>query len=209
MVLCLLIGDSHLPYRAKDVSEIILNELDEMTTEQLFDHTFFTGDAIKAPDFMKFLERRTEKNFFIVLGNMDYYYGNRISPEYHELNILLNSNNKLNIGLIHGAQIRPRGDHSQLESLAIEKANNILISGHTHKEEVFLTKKGILLINPGSVTGAWSFISSGIPSFSAIRINKQNNDIQVSLYQLNTKNNEISKLDSYYIFENNRIHYKY
>ena len=209
MVLCLVIGDSHIPFRKKEISEIILNELDKLTTEQLFDYTFFTGDIIKAPNFIQFLNRRTEKNLFTVVGNMDYYYGNRNAPIYQELDLFLNSNKKLNIGLTHGAQIHPRGDHNQLEQFAIEKGNNILISGHTHKEDVFLTKKGILLINPGSVTGAWSFIASGIPSFSVIRINKQSNDIQVSLYQLNIKNDEISKLDSYFVFEKDNIQYKY
>ena len=209
MVLCLLIGDSHIPYRAKEISQSILNRLDDLTTDQLFDYAFFTGDVIKAPDFIKFLERRTEKKFFIVVGNMDYYYGNRNAPIYQELKILFNNNDKLSIGLTHGAQIRPRGDHYQLEQLAIEKDNNILISGHTHKEEVYLTKKGITLINPGSVTGVWSFIASGIPSFSVIRINKQSGDIQVSLYQLNIKNDKITKLDSYFVFENDKIQYKY
>ena len=209
MVLCLVIGDSHIPFRKKEISEIISNELDELITEKLFDYTFFTGDIIKAPNFIQFLNRRTEKNLFTVVGNMDYYYGNRNAPKYQELKILLDNKKKLCFGLTHGAQIQPRGDRSQLERLAIEKAINILISGHTHKEDVYLTKRGILLINPGSVTGAWSFIASGIPTFSVIRIKKQSSDIQVSLYQLNIKNNEISKLDSYFIFENNKIQYKY
>jgi len=209
MVFCLLIGDSHIPHRAKEIRKEILHELDELTSEQLFDYTFFTGDIIKAPNFIQFLKRRTEKTFFGVVGNMDYYNGNRNYPLYQELNLLLDSNKEFNIGLTHGAQIQPRGDHNQLEQLAIEKNSNILISGHTHKEEVYLTKKGILLINPGSVTGAWSFIASGIPSFSVVRINKQISNIQVSLYQLNIKNDEISKLDSYFVFENNKIQYKY
>lgn len=204
----LVLGDSHIPRRAKEVSQQILKKIDALTTNQLFDYTFFTGDVINAPDFIKFLRRNTENDFFAVVGNMDYYNGNREAPIYQELDILLNSK-KLKIGLTHGAQIRPRGDHSQLEQLAIEKGNIILISGHTHKEEVFLTKKGILLINPGSVTGAWSFIASGIPTFSIIRIDTHTQNIDVSLYQLNLKNNQISKLDSYFIFENNKIQYKY
>ena len=207
-MLCLLIGDSHIPYRAKEISQQILKKLDALTTKQLFDYTFFTGDVINAPNFIKFLRRRTENDFFVVVGNMDYYYGNRDAPLYQEVDILLNSN-KLKIGLTHGAQIRPRGDHTQLEQLAIEKGDNILISGHTHKEEVFLTKKGILLINPGSITGAWSFVASGIPTFSIIRIDTQEKNVDVILYQLNMKNNKISKQDSYFIFENDKIQYKY
>ena len=210
MVLCLLIGDSHIPYRKKNVSEIILNKLDDLTTNELFDYTFFTGDIVKAPNFIHFLKRRTEKNFFVVVGNMDYYYGNRDAPIYQELKILLENNkNELIIGLTHGAQIRPRGDHNQLEQFAIEKANNILISGHTHKEEVYLTKKGILLINPGSVTGAWSFLASSIPSFSILIINEDTKDITVSLYQIDIKSDKIYELESHFIINNNQIRYKF
>ena len=131
------------------------------------------------------------------------------SPIYQKLDIFFEDKDKVSIGLTHGSQIKPRGNHIQLEDLAINKKNNIIVTGHTHKEEIFLTSNGILLINPGSVTGAWSFIASGIPTFSIIRIDTHTQNIDVSLYQLNLKNNQISKLDSYFIFENNKIQYKY
>ncbi|GAH47866.1 unnamed protein product, partial [marine sediment metagenome] len=112
---------------------------------------------------------------------------------------------KMTLGLTHGAQIRPRGDHSQLENLAIEKKYNIIVSGHTHKEEIFLTDKGILLINPGSVTGAWSFVASSIPSFIELNVNESTKEIVVDLIQIDKRSREIIALKSKYFFQDNRI----
>ncbi|TFG00829.1 MAG: YfcE family phosphodiesterase, partial [Promethearchaeota archaeon] len=170
-------------------------------------YTFFTGDVIIAPEFIKFLEKitKTSKNLFIVIGNMDYYSGNRNSPVFQELRLLFPDGDNITVGLTHGAQIQPRGDHSQLEQLAIEKGDNILISGHTHKEEIFLTDKGILLLNPGSVTGAWSFVASGIPSFVVLKIKEDTKEINLSLFHLDKKTQKISELKSYFIFKKNRV----
>ncbi|TFG16211.1 MAG: YfcE family phosphodiesterase, partial [Promethearchaeota archaeon] len=159
----LAIGDSHIPLRAKDVSPKIYEKLEEIAGNHLFDYTFFTGDVIDAPQFLDFLKLKTKLDFFRVVGNMDYYGGSRDAPIFQKLDLFIP--HKLSIGLTHGAQISPRGNHDQLELLASEQDYNILISGHTHKEEITLTKNGILLLNPGSITGAWSFIASQIPSF--------------------------------------------
>ncbi|NVM36741.1 MAG: YfcE family phosphodiesterase, partial [Candidatus Lokiarchaeota archaeon] len=149
-ILC--IGDSHIPIRAKDLPTQIYDKIDEITESELFDYTLFTGDLINFPELLDFLNQKTKKSLIRVIGNMDYYYGNRDSSTYQKLDILFEDNDKFTLGLTHGAQIRPRGDHDQLEILAQENGYTILVSGHTHKEEIFLTNKGILLINPGSVT---------------------------------------------------------
>ena len=211
MVRFLAIGDSHIPRRAKSVPDKIIDKLEELINAELFDYTFFTGDVIKAPEFIKFLENitKTSKNFFLVIGNMDYYGGNRNSPVFQELKLLFPDGDKIMVGLTHGAQIQPRGDHIQLESLAIKKSSNILISGHTHKEEIFLSKNGILLLNPGSVTGAWSFVASDLPSFLVIDIKEQTKELLVSLFQLDKRIDEILESKSYFIFKNNKINYKF
>lgn len=205
MVRILCIGDSHIPNRAKELPEKIYDKLDGLTKEKLFDFTFFTGDVVKFPKLLDFLNLKTKSNFYIVMGNMDYHYGNRIAPIYQKLEIFFEDKDKLTLVLTHGAQISPRGDHDQLEDLAIEKDCNIIVSGHTHKEEIFLTKKGILLINPGSVTGAWSFVASGIPSFIEISINESAKEINVSLIQIDKRTRECISLKNKYFFQNNRI----
>lgn len=207
MIKILAIGDSHIPRRAKAIPSQVSLKLNQLTEKEKYDYTFFTGDVIKADDFLKFLDLNTKRNVFIVIGNMDYFDGDKDTPVSQKLTISMNDNNNLKIGLIHGHQISPRGDRSQLEYVAIENSYNILISGHTHKEEVFLTKKGILLLNPGSVTGAWSFIASGNPSFITLNINEETREINVSLYQLTKRFLEINEVKSSFLMENNKIRY--
>ncbi|MFX1259402.1 MAG: YfcE family phosphodiesterase [Promethearchaeota archaeon] len=209
MVKFLVIGDSHVPKRASEIPKQIQIKLEELAKSELFECTFFTGDEINYPKFMKSLNLITKREVFRVIGNMDYYYGNTDAPTYQKLKFNFINRDYLIIGLIHGTQIRPRGDRSQLEQFAIKKNNNILISGHTHKEEIFLTKTGILLLNPGSVTGAWSFVASRIPSFILLNIDRETKIIEVSLFQLDKKSEKINEIESFFEFENNKINYKY
>jgi len=207
----LLLGDSHIPRRANEIPQPILDEITCLANEELFDYTFFTGDLISYEEFIDFLDSKTKKPLFRVMGNMDYYAGKRDYPNYQELKISIHERNqeKLIIGMTHGSEIRNRGNHSELEDLARNKGYNILISGHTHQEEVVFRKTGILLLNPGSITGAWSFIASGIPSFIQLFLNSETGDIKVVLNQLEQENQQIIKTKSYFIFENNQIKQKY
>ena len=206
MVRCLIIGDTHIPRRAKDVDYLIYNKLTELANDNLFDFTLFTGDEIQAPIFIGFLESKTKTKLYRVIGNMDYFDGNRDSPVYADLYIYFSDDTKITIGLTHGAQIEPRGDHKQLKALAIEKSYNILISGHTHHDSVRRTKNGILLLNPGSVTGAWSFVASGIPSFITLDINEEDKSITLDLFKLDRKSGQFSEVKYSYIYHNNQIH---
>ena len=208
MIKLLAIGDSHVPRRAKSIPDQIIKKLEQLAKTEKFDYTFFTGDIVNAPKFMNFLNIITKKNLFVVIGNMDYYGGNRDAPVYQNLNISMGNNDNLIVGLTHGHQISPRGDHSQLELIAIEKSFNVLISGHTHKEEIFL-QKDVLLLNPGSVTGAWSFIASGNPSFITLNIIEKTGEINVVLHQYDIRATKFKDLKSYFVFENNKIRYKF
>lgn len=203
----LAIGDSHIPRRAKDVAPELLERIRIITNVALFENTFFTGDLLDAPDFLNFLNLRTKGRVFIVIGNMDIYGGNRDAPPMAELSIKLKDGSNLVIGLIHGFQVNPRGDHDQLEEIALENGFHILISGHTHKEEIFLTQKGVLLLNPGSVTGAWSFLATQIPSF--LTFNIKNTNITISLHQLDIRSKQVSEKKEYFSFKNDKISRKY
>ena len=208
MIKLLAIGDSHLPRRAKSVPDQIIKKLEQLVEIEKFDYTFFTGDVVNAPKFMNFLNLITKRNLFVVIGNMDYYGGNRDAPIFRSLNISMGNNDNLIVGLTHGHQVSPRGDRSQLELIAIEKRFNILISGHSHKEEIFL-QKDILLLNPGSVTGAWSFIASGNPSFITLSIFEKTGEITLVLYQYDIRATKFKDIKSYFVFENNKIRQKY
>lgn len=200
----LIIGDSHIPSRTTKIPDEICSKIKELTKLELFNYTFFTGDLIKYPELIEFLNSKTAKDVFIVVGNMDYFEGNRNLPVYQELNLPLGKV-YLKIGLIHGAQIEPRGDRMQLEDLAIEKGDQILISGHTHKEDVFLTEKGILLLNPGSSTGAWSFIASGVPSFIVLFVEDKSKEISASLFQLDRNFHNIKESKFRFKLKNNKV----
>jgi len=99
---------------------------------------------------------------------------------------ILNIKN-LRIGLIHGHQVRPRGDINKLLKLAKNLDVNILISGHTHAQSI-IRKNNILLINPGSATGAWSFVADGIPSYIIMEIDKE--QIKIEKIRLINRNFE-------------------
>ena len=203
----LVIGDSHIPRRASEVPPIIMDKLNQLSS-QLFDYIFFTGDVINAPDFMNYLRNLSKNEMFCVIGNMDYYGGFQDAPVYQDLKISPKTSNRLIIGLTHGHQISPRGDHIQLENLALQRNYNILISGHTHKEEVVLTKNHILLLNPGSVTGAWSYIASQNPSFIVIQIEKKTSIINITLYQYNIRATSFRDLNYDYYFDQKKIQAK-
>jgi len=179
--------------------------LNELSETELFDFTLFSGDVIKFPKLLSYLGLKTKEEVLVVMGNMDYYSGNRDAPIYQQVVINFEDNDRIVVGLTHGTQISPRGDHMQLEILAIKRNYNILISGHTHKEEISLTEKGILLINPGSVTGAWSFVASRLPSFIELNINEKTKEIHGNLFQFDKRSREIVVLKSNYIFKNNHI----
>jgi len=208
MIKLLAIGDSHIPRRAKIIPDLIIKKLEQLVEIEKFDYTFFTGDVVNAPKFMNFLNLITKRNLFVVIGNMDYYGGNRDAPVYRSLNISMGNNDNLIVGLTHGHQVSPRGDHSQLELIAFERSFNILISGHTHKEEIFL-QKDILLLNPGSVTGAWSFVASGNPSFITLSVKEKTGEINVDLYQYDIRTAKLNDSKSYFVLENNKIQHKY
>lgn len=205
MTKILVLGDSHIPRRAKSLPSEITNKINELSSDSQFDIVLFTGDVIKAPDLIKYLKSKSKKGFYKVIGNMDYYGGDTDAPLYQKMEFNIIGDDKLVLGLTHGAQIEPRGDILKLEALALEKGYNILISGHTHMEEIILTENGILLINPGSSTGAWSFLASGIPTFVVINLIEGSQKITIKVFQLITNLNVIRETDYSFNFLNGRF----
>jgi len=192
MVRILLTGDSHIPKRASTVPDEIYREINTLITKDRFDYVFFTGDLVDAPKLMNYLNNISREKLFKVIGNMDYYGGNRTLPQTQNLAIDFNEAGEISLGLIHGHQVHPRGDHNQLELIAQENNYNIVVSGHTHKEEIYLTPDGILLLNPGSITGAWSFIASGNCCFIILNIKEDSKMVDIKLYQYNRKSMRFS-----------------
>ncbi|MHA1252951.1 MAG: YfcE family phosphodiesterase [Candidatus Helarchaeota archaeon] len=151
----LVIGDFHYPDRANYPSDIF-----EYLKGEIFDIVLCTGD-LTDPKILEELKKFGKVK--IVQGNMDW----RVKHTNKQILRIKD----LRIGLIHGHQVRPRGDINKLFKLAKNLDVNILISGHTHAQSI-IKKDNIILINPGSATGAWSFVADGIPSFVIMEINK-------------------------------------
>ena len=205
MMKILAIGDSHIPRRAKNIPVQICDVLEKNVLNGKFDFTFFTGDVVKAPRFMSYLKKITQSEVLVVIGNMDYYGGNQNAPIYQHIDISIETKENLTVGLTHGHQINPRGDHTQLGYLAIDNNYDILISGHTHKEEVVLTNNGVLLLNPGSVTGAWSFVASRNPSIIVLIFNEKTGEIDVFLHQYEIRSSKLREKKFSFIFKNKTI----
>jgi putative phosphoesterase len=60
---------------------------------------------------------------------------------------------EFNILLLHGTQLRPRGNIKQLWEITQEIGADIAIHGHTHKASIDLFRDRLFL-NPGTVSGA-------------------------------------------------------
>jgi len=89
----------------------------------------------------------------------------------------------LKIGLIHGAGIHPRGDLARLKEIGKEMKVDVLIHGHTHRMDV-RKEDGLILLNPGSATGARSGAGAGgNPSF--LTLEAEQKGIYIDSYEVN------------------------
>ncbi|RLJ00827.1 MAG: YfcE family phosphodiesterase [Candidatus Aenigmatarchaeota archaeon] len=132
----LIISDLHLS-KPNKIPEIIINLAKEMKG------IICAGDLTSKTVLEKLKE--INKNLIVVKGNCDYLD----LPEYLEFKI---ENKK--IGVIHSNQFG-RGNFEKIEEFANSKKLDVLIFGHTHQP--LMEKKGnLLLINPGTLTGAVS-----------------------------------------------------
>lgn len=87
------------------------------------------------------------------------------------------------IGVVHGHQILPWGDHQSLAMIRRKLKVDVLISGHTHKNEV-VEHDGHYHINPGSITGAFSDCLAYDVSPSFILLAIQESKVICYVYEL-------------------------
>lgn len=95
------------------------------------------------------------------------------------------------IGLTHGHLSMPWGDPEALASLQRQLDVDILITGHTHKTEVYELEKKYI-INPGSATGAFSASTPNVvPSFVLMAI--KGHKVVTYVYELRDGEVNVSK----------------
>ena len=133
----LIVGDTHIPSRAEDLPDWVRE-----TVEKGWDIIFHAGD-VEENWVLEYLS-----NFgrlYVVKGNMDYLDLPKFEIVDTEIGRFL---------LIHGHQVHPRGNREQLEALGRSANARFVVSGHTHRPFIE-ERNGIVLLNPGTATGAW------------------------------------------------------
>ncbi|WP_188596613.1 YfcE family phosphodiesterase [Thermocladium modestius] len=163
----LIVGDTHVPDRAGSIPRQIVEALNSMKP---FDYVLITGDLISG-DVLEELRGFGEKSY-AVRGNMD-------SLELPDKEVIKIEGMK--VGLMHGHQIRRRGDVDELTKAAVKLGVDVLVSGHTHEPAIM--RGAVNLLNPGSLTGAWSGGGARSPP-SFLVLEAGGASIEVSLFQL-------------------------
>lgn len=130
-----------MPHRAPDLPP----QFREYLESGKIGHVLCTGNVGDGESFDTL--RRIAPSFAAVRGDADELEG---LPELKRLSI-----NGFKLLLLHGHQLSPWDDEAALLALAREHDVDIVVSGHTHRQSV--RRAGdVLLVNPGSATGAFS-----------------------------------------------------
>jgi putative phosphoesterase len=162
----LVLGDTHMPSRRDSIPVGFHQHIED--TE--YDLALITGDLVRESDMRAALPPLPRS--FIVVGNMD--YGSTYN--FHE-QIQLDDFNLL---LLHGTQLRPRGNIEQLWEILMNIGGDVAVNGHTHKAAIDLYKDRLFL-NPGTISGAtggWG----GRADASFIELDILKNEMKVTLH---------------------------
>ena len=128
-----LISDTHIPDRAKEIPQKVLESFENV------DLILHAGD-LTSTKVIEELEKIAP--VMAIQGNMDRANGIDL-PKARVIEA-----EGLRIGIAHG-EVYPRADTQQLVYLAKELNADILVTGHSHQPKIEQTE-GVLLLNPGS-----------------------------------------------------------
>ncbi|MFW9974332.1 MAG: YfcE family phosphodiesterase [Candidatus Thorarchaeota archaeon] len=167
----LVFGDAHIPSRRDSIPEVFFEHIRQSN----YDLALVTGDLVREPEMRSALPPLPRS--FIVTGNMDY------SSQYnfHE-EIQLDD---FNILLLHGTQLRPRGNIKQLWEIVQQVSTDVAVHGHTHTASIEIYKDRLFL-NPGTISGAtggWAGRTDA--SFIELEVNKS--ELSVKLFHTDWK----------------------
>ena len=175
--LVLVLGDLHIPHRANDIPE----KFKKMLVPNKMQHILCTGNLVTKEQYDNL--RNLAPNVHVARGDFDE------STQFPETKVV--QIGQFKVGLCHGHQVLPWGDTDALGTLQRQLDCDILVTGHTHKNEV-CEYDGKWFINPGSITGAYSCTSSDVtPSFVLMAI--QGNKVVTYVYELDGEKVAVSK----------------
>jgi vacuolar protein sorting-associated protein 29 len=180
MVLVLLIGDLHIPYRVHDLPAKFKKLLVPGKIQQII----CTGNVCDKETYDYLRTIASDVN--VARGDYD------MNPAFPFSLTLTHS--PLKIGVIHGHQCVPIGSIDSLHALARQMDVDVLVSGHTHKFEA-TEFQGRFFVNPGSASGAWTGTSAEdpIPSFALMDI--QGPVVVTYVYQLIENEVRVEKIE--------------
>jgi putative phosphoesterase len=135
----LVFGDAHIPSRRDSIPASFYSHIEGAD----YDFALVTGDLVRENEMRAAMP--TLPTCYIVQGNMDYGRG----FDFHK-QIQIDD---FNILLIHGTQLRPRGNIKQLREVVMNVGADVGIHGHTHRPTIDL-QEGRLFLNPGTISGA-------------------------------------------------------
>jgi len=174
----LLIGDLHIPQRCTDIPK----QFKEIIAPGRVQHIICVGNFGDRVDWLKSLC----SNVHLIQG--DYDEGNY--PENKLISV-----GEWKIGAVHGHQLIPWGDKEALSSYQRLLDCDVLVYGHTHIPSVE-SMENKYFINPGSVTGAYSSVTSEInPCFKVL--STQGKELTVFSYELEEDELRISQTQLY------------
>jgi putative phosphoesterase len=136
----LVFGDTHIPERRDSIPEDFFGHIEHTP----YDLALITGDLVQEREMRRAMPRLPQS--LIVRGNMDY----STSAYKHHEQVQLDA---FNVLLLHGTQLKPRGDIQQLWEVAMNVGADIAIHGHTHQAAIDLYRNKLFL-NPGTISGA-------------------------------------------------------
>lgn len=164
-MLTLLIGDLHIPERSIEIPpkfrKLLAPNPNQTPSNNKISQVLCLGNLTNSFDTLKFLTNLSP-SFNLVKGEFDNSV--ILSQQLNELNLKIDpipyhqtiQNGNLKIGFTNGYQVIPKNDPLSLLNLARELDVDILVWGGTHKVEAY-TLDEKFFINPGSVTGSYSF----------------------------------------------------
>mmetsp|Transcript_3264 Transcript_3264/g.4581 ORF Transcript_3264/g.4581 Transcript_3264/m.4581 type:complete len:205 (+) Transcript_3264:42-656(+) len=191
--LVLVLGDMHIPHRESAIPE----KFRRMLVPNKMQHVLCTGNLVTQEQYDDL--RSLAPNVHVVRGDFD-----DASANYPDTKVV--TIGQIKIGLCHGHQVVPWGDLDSLGMLQRQLDVDILVTGHTHRDQ-YAEADGALLVNPGSITGAYSGLElppgaggEVAPSFMLLAV--QGAKVVVYIYKLDEKD-EIHIDKKEYIKEGN------
>ena len=166
----LVFGDTHIPSRRDSIPDAFYSHIESTD----YEFALVTGDLVREADMRKAMPPLP--HCYIVQGNMDYgSFNHHERIDIEEFKILL----------LHGTQLRPRGNIEDLYKILQKVEVDIGIHGHTHQHDISLYRDKLML-NPGTISGAtggWR----GVTDASFIELEVSKDILSVALHHTDWK----------------------